>query len=63
VTLAASGLVGSATAPLYDITFTVELPSMLEGPDAPLDIECPSPPPIDFNGTRTRCIDPARGPN
>ena len=61
VTLAASGLVSSSTQPLFDLTFTVELPGILQGPDDPSQVTCASPPPIAFDGTETRCLDTVRG--
>jgi len=57
VTFAASGSVGSQNTPLFDFTFTATLPNTVSAPNPSLGATCDSPPPIDFTGTVTRCLE------
>jgi hypothetical protein len=56
VTTVASGPVGSTGSPLYDLTFTTQLPNEVSAAGAPLGATCATPPVIDFAGPATRCI-------
>jgi hypothetical protein len=56
VTTVASGPVGSNGSPLFDLTFTTQLPNEISAAGAPLGATCSNPPMIDFAGTATRCI-------
>ncbi|MGH7789389.1 MAG: hypothetical protein ACRERC_21135, partial [Candidatus Binatia bacterium] len=56
ITTAASGTIGSAGAPTYDLTFSSVLTNSVTGPAAPLGAVCASPPIINFGGLATRCI-------
>jgi hypothetical protein len=57
MSIAASGAVGSASAPLYDFSFTTLLPYTVSAPAPPSGATCDSPPPIDFSGTTVRCLE------
>jgi hypothetical protein len=48
--------VGTADAPLFDLTFTTVLPGTMTGPNEPLNATCATPPEIDFDGALTRCV-------
>jgi len=56
VTNVATGTVGSAGGPYYDLTFINRIPNSFTGPTAPTGATCPSPPVINFNGVATRCL-------
>ena len=56
VTTAATGTIGSAGSPLFDLTFATLLPNALSGPTAPMGATCTTPPTINFTGVATRCI-------
>ena len=57
VTIAASGALGSASAPLYDTSFTALFPSTVSAPAPPSGASCDAPPPIDFAGKTVRCLE------
>ena len=57
MTIAASGALGSASAPLYDTSFTAVFPSTVSAPAPPSGATCAAPPPIDFAGTTVRCLE------
>jgi hypothetical protein len=57
MTVAASGALGSASAPLYDTSFTALFPSTVSAPAPPSGASCDAPPPIDFAGTTVRCLE------
>jgi len=57
MTIAASGALGSASAPLYDTSFTAFFPSTVSAPAPPSGASCDAPPPIDFAGTTVRCLE------
>jgi hypothetical protein len=56
VTTAATGTIGSDGSPLFDLTFATLLPNMISGPAASGGATCAVPPPVNFAGTATRCI-------
>jgi hypothetical protein len=56
VTTIASGAIGSNGSPLYDITFSTELPNEVSGPSGAATATCGSPPLINFAGSVTRCV-------
>src|SRR5262245_13004459 len=57
MSLAASGAVPSASAPMYDVSFTALFPNAVSAPAPPSGASCDSPPPIDFAGTTVRCLE------
>ena len=57
VGLAASGAIGSQNTPLFDFTFTAMLLNAVSVPNPPLGATCEAPPPIDFTGSVTRCLE------
>jgi hypothetical protein len=57
VELAASGTVGSASATLFDFTFTTLLPNTVSAPQPLSGATCASPPAINFAGTAVRCLE------
>ena len=57
VSIAASGAVGSASPPLYDVTYTALFPSTVSAPAPPSGASCDAPPPVDFAGTTVRCLE------
>lgn len=57
MTIAGSGALGSAGAPLYDTSFTATFPSTVSAPAAPSGASCDAPPAIDFAGTTVRCLE------
>jgi len=57
ISIAASGALGSASAPTYDVSFTGVFPNTVSAPAPPSGASCDSPPPIDFAGTTVRCLE------
>jgi hypothetical protein len=57
MSIVASGAVGSASGPLYDLSFTAFFPSTVSAPAPPSGASCDAPPPIDFAGTTVRCLE------
>jgi hypothetical protein len=55
-TTVASGAIGSAGSPLYDLSFLSILPNEATATGPFAGAVCGSPPPINFAGTATRCI-------
>jgi hypothetical protein len=56
VTTVATGTVGSAGGPYYDLSFINKIPNNITGPTANTGATCADPPVINFNGTATRCL-------
>jgi hypothetical protein len=56
VDTAATGVIGSNGAPLYDLSFATQLPNTFSGPAAPLGVTCGSAPAIAIPGSVTRCV-------
>jgi hypothetical protein len=56
LTLVATGAVG-ASSPLHDMTYKMILPSEMTTVGPNFAAACASPPPIDFAGKVTRCVD------
>lgn len=56
VDTAATGVIGSNGAPLYDLSFASLLPNTFSGPAAPLGVTCGSAPSIAIPGSVTRCV-------
>src|SRR4030095_13254682 len=57
MSIAVSGAVPSASAPLYDLSFTALFPNTVSAPAPPSGVSCDAPPPIDFAGTTVRCLE------
>jgi hypothetical protein len=58
VTLAASGVVSSKGVPLFDVSFTAGFPYEIEDIEPSSGATCAAPPPINYDGKATRCINP-----
>jgi hypothetical protein len=56
VTTAATAPIGASAPPLNDLTFALQLQNVLTGPELVSGPACNNPPPVDFDGTVTRCI-------
>jgi len=56
ITTAASGPIGSAGSPTFDLTYSTKLVNSFSGPDAPLGATCDNPPQINFTGLAHQCI-------
>lgn len=56
VTIAATGTIGSAGSPLFDLTFAALLPNGFSAPTASGGATCDTPPIVNFTGAATRCI-------
>jgi hypothetical protein len=56
LTTVASGPIGSAGSPTFDLTYSTILPNQFTGPDPATGATCDSPPAINFTGLAHQCI-------
>jgi hypothetical protein len=56
LTTVATGPIGSAGSPLFDLAYRTILPNTFSGPEASTGATCPSPPDINFTGVAHQCI-------